>query len=229
MRQEVQVFFSDSKCQFSDRFTNEQWLCRLVFMAYRVLDARPFFQHWETPLKQTYFQRKKRKRLLNCPLKKPSNLVSLKTSLAELWLQRLNEFPHIADRDINFILPFSIYLCESVYFFSIMYLKNKYQIRLNLQQDPHNIDTCLILQGKWFVSLHTVVERRVRQLMQQWESRAVVSKFMISCNILFWEDFPSFLSLGKYIDNVVEIHFLQHLFLNVQQSVNHSSPMVDIK
>ncbi|CAG2062850.1 unnamed protein product, partial [Timema podura] len=43
------------------------------------------------------------------------------------------------------------------------------------------IDTYLILQGKRFVSLRTVVERQVRQQVQQWKRSVAVSKIIRKC------------------------------------------------
>ena len=58
-----------------------------------------------------------------------------KMVLAEFWMARRTEYPLIADKAVKFLLPFSTtYLCESG-FSSMVYIKNKFRNKLNIEPD----------------------------------------------------------------------------------------------
>lgn len=73
-------------------------------------------------LKQELFE-------LNCDsdLKEVFN----KTTLIDFWIQRRSEYGEIADKAVEFLLPFrTSYLCEAG-FSHLLYIKNKYRNRMN--------------------------------------------------------------------------------------------------
>jgi len=57
------------------------------------------------------------------------------TDLTSFWIKARQEFPVIADMALKVLLPFaSTYLCETS-FSSLVYLKNKYRSRMNVEPD----------------------------------------------------------------------------------------------